>query len=407
MILANHHFQKSLDLPTLSSLDLTNFAFYGDENRRAEPFLGFTRLNCLSLSNCIVRDAEILNLSSETLVNLAIHRPTKDINIAVVNNPSDFAKIELYAPNLSTFTFTGSPDQKICGTGLSSAKQVNIHAIVNSLWKFLTDHEGPPMVLLSWLQDLVNVKSMTLSSTTLQVLFLVPDLSEVRLPSLHNLKSMKIELIAPISQERLPFIVMDVMLMRAAAKSPEEAAELRKQFEPCWRLDPIPDGVLNFLIQNSPSTNIDITSATPGAYIEYLKQGTEAIISRLLFGAPASSSTAPASAPASSSTSPDAPASSSMAPASTAAPPNLHLCHASSSMTPVSASAPASSSTTPASTAAPASSSTAPASTALPASSAPPNLHLCHPEKDYKSSNEDKVELRQSNTDSPILDNGQ
>jgi hypothetical protein len=167
-LLSKTSFPKSLDLPTLTSLDLTNFAFCGDENRRAEPFLSFTRLNCLSLRNCTVKDAEILNLSSETLVNLAIHRPT-DRNIAIKNNPSDFAKIELYAPNLSTFTFTGSPDQKICGTGLSSAKQVNIHAIVNSLWKVLTDHEEPPMVLLSWLQDLVNVKSMTLSSTTLQV----------------------------------------------------------------------------------------------------------------------------------------------------------------------------------------------------------------------------------------------
>jgi hypothetical protein len=167
-LLSKTSFPKSLDLPTLTSLDLTNFAFCGDENRRAEPFLRFTRLNCLSLRDCTVKDAEILNLSSETLVNLAIHRPT-DRNIAIKNNPSDFAKIELYAPNLSTFTFTGSPDQKICGTGLSSAKQVNIHAIVNSLWKVLTDHEEPPMVLLSWLQDLVNVKSMTLSSTTLQV----------------------------------------------------------------------------------------------------------------------------------------------------------------------------------------------------------------------------------------------
>jgi hypothetical protein len=82
---------------------------------------------------------------------------------------------------------------------------------------------------------------------------------------------MKIELIAPINQPGLAFLVMDVMLKRAAAKSPEEAAELQKQFEPCWRLDPIPDGVLNFLIQNSPSTNIDITPES-GGYYEYLKQ---------------------------------------------------------------------------------------------------------------------------------------
>ncbi|WJX46380.1 hypothetical protein P8452_33188 [Trifolium repens] len=134
---------------------------------------------------------------------------------------------------------------------------------------------------------------MTLSSTTLQILFLIPDLSEVQLPSLCG---------------------------------------------------------------NN----------------EYLKKGAPASAST----APASDSTAPASdsAPASSFTSPAAPASSSMAP--------------------VSASAPASSSTAPAST-------YCRASTALPASATTPNFHFCHAEKDDdKSSNEDKVETRQSNTDS-------
>ncbi|RHN81476.1 putative F-box domain, leucine-rich repeat domain, L domain-containing protein [Medicago truncatula] len=100
-------FPKSLNLPALTSLDLTNFAFCGDENGRAEPFLTFTRLNSLVISSCTVKDAQILRISSETLVNLAMH-----------NISSSFTKIELSAPSLCAFTINGSLDQKICGSGL-------------------------------------------------------------------------------------------------------------------------------------------------------------------------------------------------------------------------------------------------------------------------------------------------
>ncbi|RHN61703.1 putative F-box domain, leucine-rich repeat domain, L domain-containing protein [Medicago truncatula] len=80
-------FPKALNLPVLTNLDLTSFAFSSDGNDYAEPFSAFGRLNSLAVRDCTVKDARILNISSETLVNLDTH-----------SKSSDFAKIELSTP---------------------------------------------------------------------------------------------------------------------------------------------------------------------------------------------------------------------------------------------------------------------------------------------------------------------
>jgi hypothetical protein len=80
---------------------------------------------------------------------------------------SNFAEVELSTPSLRTFTFPKSTNQKICGSGLSSVKQVNISA-EESAPTFGALRERA-LVLLSWLQDLANVESLTVTSITLQV----------------------------------------------------------------------------------------------------------------------------------------------------------------------------------------------------------------------------------------------
>jgi len=145
-------FPKSLNLPALTSLGLVGFTFCGDENGCAEPFSAFTKLNSLIISRCMVKDAQILRISSETLDNLYLYK-----------NLFNFDKIELAAPSLCTFTFYGTPKQKICGSGFSSVKEVNINA------QMFSKLDKCPMILFSWLLDLANVKSLAVSSTTLQV----------------------------------------------------------------------------------------------------------------------------------------------------------------------------------------------------------------------------------------------
>ncbi|XP_045826034.1 putative F-box/FBD/LRR-repeat protein At1g78760 [Trifolium pratense] len=171
-------FPKSLNLPALTSLDLTYFAFCAsDIADHAEPFSSFNCLNNLIISNCTVMDAPILRISSSTLVNLAMS-----------NNSSDFTKIELFAPSLYTITFDGVPHQRLCGSSLSSIKQVNIEADI-----FSNTFEELPFVLFSWPQDLINTKSLTVTASNLKILFLVPDLFKAKLPSLLcNLKTLKV-----------------------------------------------------------------------------------------------------------------------------------------------------------------------------------------------------------------------
>jgi hypothetical protein len=154
-------FPKSLNLPLLTSLDLTNFTFCGGENGCAEPFSAFTKLNSLVIRSCRVKDAQILRISSETLVNLSMY------DYSMYDYSSNFSEVELSTPSLRTFTFPKSTNQKICGSGLSSVKQVNISA-EESAPTFGALRERA-LVLLSWLQDLANVESLTVTSITLQV----------------------------------------------------------------------------------------------------------------------------------------------------------------------------------------------------------------------------------------------
>jgi hypothetical protein len=139
---------KSLNFSSLTSLYLAYFT--GGESGCAKPF---TKLNSLDIRFCNIKDARILNISNETLVDLTI-----------VNISSNSAKIELYLPpSLCTFTFNGIPILKICGNGFSYVKHVDINAQID------LEPVEYVLVLLSWLQDLANVESLTVTSTTLQV----------------------------------------------------------------------------------------------------------------------------------------------------------------------------------------------------------------------------------------------
>ncbi|KEH34263.1 cytochrome C biogenesis protein ccsA [Medicago truncatula] len=105
-------FPKSLKLPALTSLFLQNFAFCGDESSCVEPFFAFKMLNSLVIQKCEVRDARVLVISSETLVNLSINNSPHEDTIT--------DKIELSTPSLRNFSYRGNHAQKICDKGHSS-----------------------------------------------------------------------------------------------------------------------------------------------------------------------------------------------------------------------------------------------------------------------------------------------
>jgi hypothetical protein len=144
-------FPKSFNLPALTSLQLENFKFCAGNKVCAEPFSAFNTLNSLFISNCTVSGARTLCISSATLVNLTLY-----------NEFLNFYIIKLCTPSLCTFAFTGTPYQKLSGSDVSSLKHVEIYAEV------MSNQKKPPWHLFSWLQEFPNIKSLTVSATTLQ-----------------------------------------------------------------------------------------------------------------------------------------------------------------------------------------------------------------------------------------------
>ncbi|AES90490.2 Myb/SANT-like DNA-binding domain protein [Medicago truncatula] len=332
-------FPKSLNLPLLTNLDLSHFSFCGGENGCAEPFSAFPKLNSLVISGCKVKDAQILSISSETLVNFAMHYCSSRI-----------AKIELSVPSLCTFTFSGMLVQKICGSSLFSVKKININPFVSLAPEdYALALEDYSLVLLSWLQDLANVESLAVTSTTLQILSFVPDLLEVKFTSLCNLKSLEVQLVP------LPSHLKKLL-------------KLNKAFNAGLQPPPIPDGIVDFLRQNSPSTTVNINTTYMRNFnikqVEESIKGAKMTSYHSQFSASAPSSVAPASAESA-----PAPAT---APSSSA-PPNLHPCFSEKVEESVKG---VKNTSCHSQFATPATSSSAPVSTA-PASAAPLNLHLC------------------------------
>ncbi|XP_058751059.1 F-box/FBD/LRR-repeat protein At3g26920-like [Vicia villosa] len=200
-------FPNSLNLPALTTLSLQSFTFLVGDDGCTEPFSALKKLNSLIIDKCEVLDSQNLCISSTTLVNLTI--------IMSYREHRSYFGFELSAPSLCTFNFSGLPLQKLCRSNgnLSTVKHVSIDV---DYWVLAAD---TPLVLLNWLVELANIKSLTVTSTTLKVLSLVPDLLKFEFSSLCNLKSLKVKRKYPSS---------------------------------------VPDGLVDFLLQNTPLVEVDI-----------------------------------------------------------------------------------------------------------------------------------------------------
>jgi hypothetical protein len=146
-----------LNFPVLTTLYLGYVAFSSRDNGLVEPFSECRKLSSLVISCCEVVDGQNLCISSTTLVNLTI-RTYCNRSLAVL-------KFELNTPSLCSFAFTGNPVEKLDGNkcSFSSLTHVSIFAY---RWSISAD---TPMVLFNWLIELANIKSLTLSSSTLEV----------------------------------------------------------------------------------------------------------------------------------------------------------------------------------------------------------------------------------------------
>jgi hypothetical protein len=157
---ANNHicsrsplFPTSIYLPALTSLCIKYFAFRGSgDDNRAEPFSSFNSLKRLIIHCCL--DKQNLFISNDTLIYLRI--------ITFYGH----CEIELSTPSLRSFDFKGNPIQKLTGrnNNLSSIKHVKIDV---TIWSHIKMY---PLVLLNWLVELSLIESLTVASSTLEVL---------------------------------------------------------------------------------------------------------------------------------------------------------------------------------------------------------------------------------------------
>ncbi|XP_061371748.1 F-box/LRR-repeat protein At3g26922-like [Gastrolobium bilobum] len=244
-------FPKSLNLPALTSLRLYNFVF-GD-SELLEPFSSCPKLKTLVIDNCDVRDTQTLCISNATLVNLTVCSIKRQAYSLVLSTP-----------NLCSFVFSGIPAQQISGSlhsfsssVLSLVKELNIDVndwFVSSylelesimrkgninVGKWRTPYLETAYTMNCWLHIFANVTTLTLSSSALQIFSLVTDWlnANTAAPCLSNLKSLIVKL------KKLPY-----QKPRKASKS--RKAQLKAS-------SPVPDGVVDYLIQNSPSAGITI-----------------------------------------------------------------------------------------------------------------------------------------------------
>jgi hypothetical protein len=129
-------------------LKLQYFAFCATDSNCAEPFSTLNSLNTLSIFHCSVRGAQILCISSASLVNLTIYNLKSH-------------KIDLCTPSLCKYVFIGTLSQRLLGSNVSSLKHVDIDARVYP-------HDRS-LHVLNWLSELANIKSLMISQTILQV----------------------------------------------------------------------------------------------------------------------------------------------------------------------------------------------------------------------------------------------
>ncbi|XP_058782728.1 F-box/LRR-repeat protein At3g26922-like isoform X1 [Vicia villosa] len=209
LLRVNTIFPNSLNFPSLSTLSLTYFTFSSNDDACAKPFSTFDMLNTLVINQCIVLNDRNLCISNTKLENLSI-------TMYRDSYPGTFFEIELCAPNLRTFSLTSKHISNFFGDKsiFSCVKQLSIN--VRCFDKYAQNSS----ILLNWLNCFANIEALTVDIATLEVFLNFYNLFEVKPPSLVNLKSLKIE---------------------------------------TYHLLCVPpfDKVVNFLLQNSPSANVE------------------------------------------------------------------------------------------------------------------------------------------------------
>ncbi|XP_019436421.1 PREDICTED: putative F-box/FBD/LRR-repeat protein At5g22670 [Lupinus angustifolius] len=205
---------KSLGFPALKTLHLDNVGFITSDNEYAEPFSTCNMLTTLVIANSFEKGLCVYNSS---LTSLSIN----------TSHQYDFEeahsyKIVLSTPRLSSLDTNGYLVFQLSSTcNLLYLEDVNFDVTCS-----FRNFPSKTSVLITWLHVFTNVRTMTISSMTLEMLnvLLFHPSKRTNLPCFSRLKSIKVEL------DSLSRISSDMEVNR----------------------------IIEYLLHNSPPTSLDI-----------------------------------------------------------------------------------------------------------------------------------------------------
>jgi hypothetical protein len=153
-------FPKSLNLPALKTLHLTDLTFTTSDNGCAEPFSTCNMLSYLFIMGWFLQDdAQTLSISNSNVSSLTID------NTHLFEEANNY-KVVFCTPKLTSLTINGRPSFPVFACHLPFLEEVNI------VYSFLC-LSNERLIVMSWLQLLANVKIMTLGFETLKMMLMV------------------------------------------------------------------------------------------------------------------------------------------------------------------------------------------------------------------------------------------
>ncbi|CAL0306731.1 unnamed protein product [Lupinus luteus] len=206
---------ESLGFPALKTLHLDNVGFItSDDNEYAEPFSTCNMLTTLVIANSFEKGLRVYNSSLTSLTISTSHQYDHE--------EAHSYKIALSTPRLSSLETNGYLVYQLSSTcNLLHLEDVNFDVTCS-----FRNFPSKSSVLITWLHVFTNVRTMAISSKTLEMLnvLLFHPSKRTNLPCFSRLKSIKVEL------GSLSRISSDMEVNR----------------------------IIEYLLENSPPTSVDI-----------------------------------------------------------------------------------------------------------------------------------------------------
>ncbi|XP_051139140.1 F-box/LRR-repeat protein At1g55660-like [Andrographis paniculata] len=256
---------KSISLPNLKLLRLKKFEF-ADGNYNGELFTGCPKLETLVLSKCCIKPRNEMKILELNCLNL------KSLEICYWRSPwrcFHEHQINVRAPQLNYFFYKGHLARMNFKYGLLCLDKACIDLCYPTACiaaNAIDRKQRTSEVFFGMLRDINNVKTLSLSSKTIEVLYAIPDLQERFHTIFENLRLLKFTVEHKYREMTMPMgtvarslkkIVSDMLVFHGSKElklSPACSNVNCKSRDP--RHITIPKDVMELLLESCPSAKL-------------------------------------------------------------------------------------------------------------------------------------------------------